>query len=839
MSKNIFTIHKDYAPDLNRNTFDLSFRNNLTLKFGELTPVFLKETSPGDSFRINSKFALQFMPTMFPVQTPIKAYLHFFYVRNRNSYKDWRDFITGVKSGLTMPYLQPVDKKKFYRVGGLADYLGVPNVLYNGQNVGQFDQDLSNYQMPAEAPSYSDTNSVQYVAIPNYYSHYVALIGSYRNIAYPSLIPAAAVAQPASTSPYGQPPVNFDFSGNPDLSILPDALNGDLGEIIGSNADELCIPFSEGGNTQSNALAFQTLFDETSGNKYCFAMKVFEGNTVSMPSSFSFSYDMPLVTKFRGMNLPVYLNTDTPATSNKTSDPFHKTNTQNVNLPETTIKRFYFLFVDDDGKVLGYTQRDITLTLGGDTDTPSYSGSVDTPEWQLEGSTATRIMVFTHQILRFGYNDRDALARSSLFTFFGNINASLGVSYSSQVIGDLDSTPYDNDIHLNALPFRAYESVYNAYYRNSTNDPFKPDGINPEYNEFLSSKEGGADTFQYDLYKRNWEFDFLTSALPSPQFGTAPLVGLSTTGAATLEDHDGNRFVVQAQLDSDGNIIGWTTNKENDPSGSLRMLMNMSTTGISINDLRNVNAYQRFLENSIRKGLSYRDQILSHYGVSIRFDELDMPEFLGGASCDVQWNQVSQTSDYGDTPMGSFVGQGYAYGESKHYIDHYCDEHGYIIGILSVVPIPVYSQLLPKHFTKLEQMDYFFPEFNHVGYQPIPQKEVSPLQTFYAGNNLNETFGYNRAYYDLIASVDEVHAQFRTTMSDFVMMRTFENEPKLGKDFLVVSDHSLNDVFLAGNLLGPDGENIYSPDADKIIGSLYFDVSKKSQISLYGLSKIE
>ena len=81
---NPFTSLKDFVDKPKRNTFDLSFQNNLTMKFGRLYPVFCKEVIPGDSFRIKPTFGLRFMPLVFPVQTRMQANLHFFYVRNQD-----------------------------------------------------------------------------------------------------------------------------------------------------------------------------------------------------------------------------------------------------------------------------------------------------------------------------------------------------------------------------------------------------------------------------------------------------------------------------------------------------------------------------------------------------------------------------------------------------------------------------------------------------------------------------------------------------------------------------------------------------------------------------------
>ena len=112
-----------------RSTHDLSFQNNLTLKFGAITPVFCREVLAGDSYRISPSFGLRALPLVFPCQTRMRAYLHFFYVRNRTLYKDWMDFIFGTKKNLVPPYLSS-DTPVEYKASSLADYLGLPCVYY-------------------------------------------------------------------------------------------------------------------------------------------------------------------------------------------------------------------------------------------------------------------------------------------------------------------------------------------------------------------------------------------------------------------------------------------------------------------------------------------------------------------------------------------------------------------------------------------------------------------------------------------------------------------------------------------------------------------------------------
>lgn len=81
----IFRKDDNYVDKPNRNTFDLSFQNNLTTRFGRLIPCYCQEVIPGDSFKIQPTFGLRYLPQVFPVQTRMRANLHFFYVRKLNT----------------------------------------------------------------------------------------------------------------------------------------------------------------------------------------------------------------------------------------------------------------------------------------------------------------------------------------------------------------------------------------------------------------------------------------------------------------------------------------------------------------------------------------------------------------------------------------------------------------------------------------------------------------------------------------------------------------------------------------------------------------------------------
>lgn len=389
-----------------------------------------------------------------------------------------------------------------------------------------------------------------------------------------------------------------------------------------------------------------------------------------------------------------------------------------------------------------------------------------------------------------------------------------------------------NQVPISALPYRAYESIYNAFYRDSRNNPFLING-NVEYNKYIPSQEGGLDTNIYQIHNRNWELDQFTSCVQSPQQGVAPLVGITSTGKVTFQGEDGvTRTYTTETADDADTITKVNVNSGEKPDASTaRAIVDLVSSGISINDFRNVNAFQRWKETNIRRGMKLRDQTLARWGVDISYNTLDMPEFIGGISTDVDVNAVFQTVETPEVPLGSFAGAASAFGCTNNDVSQYCDEHGFIIGILSIVPTPVYDCILPKWLTKQNCLDYFNPEFDHIGMQPVRYSELCPITAVaVAGNDDSEdtmqwTFGYQRPWYEYIYSNDEIHGLFRTQLRNFVLSRSFSGLPELNASFTTIQPGSLNNVFT-------------TDVGDKIIGSISFDVTAKRPISAISIPSL-
>ena len=447
---------------------------------------------------------------------------------------------------------------------------------------------------------------------------------------------------------------------------------------------------------------------------------------------------------------------------------------------------------------------------------------------------------------------------------------------ASQTITVYD-TPLDNEITFNDFPFksqrtgsnnyprllayrfRAYEAVYNAYYRDIRNNPFIVNG-RPVYNKWLPTMKGGADDTLYELHQCNWERDFLTTAVPNPQQGAnAPLVGLTVGDVVTrsedgtysiqkqtvLVDEDGSKYGVSYKVSEDGErLVGvdYDPVSEKTPVTAINSYVELAAlateqgSGFTIETLRYVNAYQKFLELNMRKGFSYKQIMQGRWDIDIRFDELLMPEFIGGISRELSMRTVEQTVDqqsetsqgqYAEA-LGSKTGIAGVYGSTSNNIEVFCDEESYIIGLLTVTPVPIYTQLLPKDFTYNGLLDHYQPEFDRIGFQPVTYKELCPLNIGSSSiADMDKTFGYQRPWYEYVAKYDNAHGLFRTNMKNFIMSRTFSGLPQLGQQFLLVDPDTVNQVFSVTEY------------TDKIFGYVKFNATARLPISRVAIPRLD
>lgn len=333
-----------------------------------------------------------------------------------------------------------------------------------------------------------------------------------------------------------------------------------------------------------------------------------------------------------------------------------------------------------------------------------------------------------------------------------------------------------NELEVSALPFRAYQTIFNEYYRDQnlqTKVPVSKNGSvsDPERTELIH------------LRYRAWEKDYFTSALPWSQRGGEVSIpsSLSIPADETNQSYiyqDGQLYTPATgenlQVRNDGKLAS-------DTSGLPLQISSGETVNITVNELRKAVRLQEWLEKNARAGSRYIEQILSHFGVRSSDARLQRPEYLGGGKSPVVISEVLSTFNNETVPGAEMYGHGVSAGQNNSFSRSF-EEHGYIIGIMSVLPKTAYQQGIEKFWLKKDKFDFFWPEFAQLGEQPILNKEIYHDYMQPAGTD--DTFGYQSRYSEYKFKNSSVHGNFRDTLDHWHMGRIFENAPALNTAFV-------------------------------------------------------
>lgn len=775
---NPFTSVEQTKNDVKLNVWDWSHQFHFTTEIGRLTPCFCARVPAKNSLSISCRHAEQFMPMMFPVQNNIKARVSFFKISVRALWKNYMDWISSVNQ---------------------LDAEGNP---------------VNSRFVPPFISISTDTNSELYQKFEEYF-------GTCSNLDYLDL------------------PTTFDTSS---LTPSDQFLTLDMVSYTGRTSDYF------------HSFSLQTYLGHSGLNN-----DATEGANVFISLSNTLTRD----------------NINNLRNGFKTTLTF--TGQDSDKIPSTIASQAtdgfpFFAFLCVFSRI---SPDNITITnyLGSPISNPdliSYTDSVATLQFSAFSSEDLGgVDIPEGSDVRLCFAFLPGVSPDFIFDMQSSITTDIKESFVPSTNYSPETCPWfdhhvNQGLRVSSLPLRFFEAIYNAFYRNDRNNPLSVGGVK-KYNDWVLCRDkDGDDSFNYDalsidgetssldyFYGRkyvNWSPDMFTTAVQSPQEGRAPLVGLTnfvTTQqedgrlvsrlSSVLTDENGDSYNVEFDSDEEGITGVRYTRSDVDPTTkkSIETLFEAVTQGVSIEDFRQVNAYQRYLELNMRRGYSYKDIIEGRYDVNIRYNELLMPEFCGGFTRNVNVNPVTQTTPTDESgtyqgALGSQAGQGFVSGQNQGDINIFCDEDSFVMGIYVCYPEAVYTQHLPKHFLVDNPLDIFSPEFANIGFQPITLKEVAPIQAY---NNdktsLNNVFGYQRPWYDMLQRVNTAHGLYRTQLRNFLMNRVFDGVPQLSKNFLFVKPDQVNDVFSV------------TETTDKIFGMMDFDIRCKNSVPRNNVPRLE
>jgi len=356
----------------------------------------------------------------------------------------------------------------------------------------------------------------------------------------------------------------------------------------------------------------------------------------------------------------------------------------------------------------------------------------------------------------------------------------LTTSGAGKDLFDYMGMPNKSGVDVNALPFRAYNKIWNEYYRD--------EDLQSELDEDTNTA----------IQNVSWGKDYFTDARPWPQKGPDITIPLGTkapiysngsvSSLVNIETVDGTKT-----LNTAGSYlqIGSTVQ-----GGSEDMYADLSNaTSANINDVRTAFALQRYQEARARYGSRYTEY-LRYLGINPSDARLQRPEYLGGGRQTIAFSEVLQTAE-GTDPVGTLKGHGISAMRSNKY-RRFFEEHGVVLSLMSIRPKNIYTDGIRRQFLKFTKEDYYQKELEHIGQQPIWQNEIYADSS----NSVEDVFGYQDRYREYREHPSQVSGEFRNSLNYWHLGRSFAQSPVLNGDFVkcqpsnrIFADQTGNDTF--------------------------------------------
>lgn len=341
----------------------------------------------------------------------------------------------------------------------------------------------------------------------------------------------------------------------------------------------------------------------------------------------------------------------------------------------------------------------------------------------------------------------------------------------------------------NVLPFVAYHLIWRDFYADEIYDQSRINWLDQEIDAWRSVGLNGTyltdglGIFEYEQV--SYSKDRFTSAQPDAQrVGEVYLMnplevsrvdGVALSGRNALYSNPNGHVNIGTSIS---------------PDSDLRL-------NLTIDELWDEMAVQRFLNSLNEFGNERYIEILAgQFGVLSADARLQRPQWLGGNECVVNVSEVLQTSETSSSsPLGALGGRGIVAGRGRD-ISFRVPEHGYIIGIQTIVPENGYASGSPRWLYKSTPLDFAMPRFNNLGEQAVYNGELFSDHLDDASTNDLGEFGYQPQYDEYRSHPSRTTGEFRE--SQFLawhLDRKFTSVPPLNDNFIHVSSADTNRIF--------------------------------------------
>lgn len=410
----------------------------------------------------------------------------------------------------------------------------------------------------------------------------------------------------------------------------------------------------------------------------------------------------------------------------------------------------------------------------------------------------------------------------------------LGLQGAAQVV-----FPADTHFEVNALPIRAYNLIVDQWYRDQNYSPtWLFDGWKASGNTYTNTQRQAF----FTLRDRAWEHDYFTSALPFSQRGQE--VNIASLDALKLRNIKIVNDATDAPITSAATVLDTGTGSADGQmyasNGGVHTKAGLDVEtdlGITVDSLRQSMSLQGFLEAMARFGSRYMEYLRGVFGTKPQDSRLQRAEYLGGGVQQIVISEVLQTGQpTGDgtggtssLPQGNMAGHGISVGRTNGFNRSF-PEHGFVIGIMSVLPKTAYNSNVNKMWMRASRLDYYQPHLAHLGEQPVIGAELQPIQDDFTPYTLSTTtpnynnteIGYQSRFAEYKYVSSQQHGDFNGDLSFWTMTRMYDGTAPVYINDAFIRSNPTTAIFAVTEL-----------GTDHMLGQIYHEISVLRPIPLF------
>ena len=249
-----------------------------------------------------------------------------------------------------------------------------------------------------------------------------------------------------------------------------------------------------------------------------------------------------------------------------------------------------------------------------------------------------------------------------------------------------------------------------------------------------------------------------------------------------------------------------------------------SSFGIDVNALRLSLATQQYYEALARSGSRLEEQISTFFGVTNPDARVQHPEYLGGNRIQINVHEVTNTAQSETDFLGDIGAQSVTADSHNDFVKSFT-EHGILMCIGVARYDHIYSQGMPKMFTRHIKFDFYNPLFANIGEQPIYDFEL-----FLNGVNPDKPsiFGYNEAWVHYRTAQNRVSGELRPSgvgnLTHWTAADNYASKPTLSSEWLKEDTSNIDRVLAVSHTV-----------ANQLFGDFYFNTKWTRCLPMYSV----